>query len=185
LPLSNRITALAVVIYAPLTVAALAWARFGQDRDAWTLEEPMVAWGFSARMALSLGLGAMLAALVIGTTPLLVERARWARALHEELRPIVDALSPGEITVLALSSGFAEELFFRGAMQPVVGLTLTSLVFGAVHTGPRRVFLAWSVWAFVMGLAFGLIFELSGLIWGPVLAHVLINQRNMSYMRRH
>ena len=184
MPLSNRITALAVVIYAPLTVAALAWARFGQDRDAWALDAPILDWGIGARMALSLGLGVALAAIVILTTPLLVERTRWARALHEELRPIVEALSPTEITLLALSSGFAEELFFRGAMQPVLGLMLTSVVFGAVHTGPRRVFLAWSLWAFVMGLAFGLIFELCGVIWGPVLAHVLINQRNMSYMRR-
>ncbi len=145
----------------------------------------MLDWSLPGRIALSLGLGTALASIVVVTTPLLVERTRWARALHEELRPIVDSLSSGEITLLALSSGFAEELFFRGAMQPVLGLLLTSLVFGVVHTGPRRVFLAWSAWAFVMGLAFGLIFELSGVIWGPVLAHVLINQRNMSYMRRH
>jgi membrane protease YdiL (CAAX protease family) len=97
----------------------------------------------------------------------------------------VETLSSWEITLLALSSGFAEELFFRGAMQPALGLLLTSLIFGAVHTGPRRVFVAWSVWAFIMGLLFGVIFELSGVLWGPVLAHVWINQRNMAYMRRH
>lgn len=185
MPLSIRITSLAVLVYAPLTAAALAWARFGQDRHAWVLDAPALEWGFPARAALSLALGAGLAAMVVSTTPLLLERARWARALHEELRPIVETLSSWEITLLALSSGFAEELFFRGAMQPAIGLLLTSLIFGAVHTGPRRVFVAWSVWAFIMGLLFGVIFELSGVLWGPILAHVWINQRNMAYMRRH
>ena len=101
------------------------------------------------------------------------------------MKPIVETLSSAEIFFLALASGFAEELFFRGAMQPVVGLIVTSLVFGAAHTGPKRVFLVWSIWAFVMGLAFGLIFEATGVLWGPVLSHVLINDRNMTYMRGH
>lgn len=127
----------------------------------------------------------MLAAAVIATTPALIKRAAWARALHRELKPIVEPLSSSEILLLALASGFAEELFFRGAMQPGLGLLLTSIIFGAVHTGPKRVFLAWSFWAFVMGLLFGAIFELTGVLWGPVLAHVLINERNMAYMKGH
>jgi len=79
----------------------------------------------------------------------------------------------------------AEELFFRGALQPVIGLLATSLIFGAVHTGPKRVFLWWSLWAFLVGLSFGVIFEATGVLWGPVLAHVLVNQRNMTFMRGH
>ncbi len=101
------------------------------------------------------------------------------------MRPIIEGLSATEILVLALTSGLAEELFFRGAMQPALGLLGTSLIFGAVHTGPKRVFLWWSAWAFVMGLLFGAIFEATGVLWGPVLAHVLINERNMSFMKGH
>ena len=136
------------------------------------------------RLLVSLGLGLGLALAVVAMTPVFVERARWARALHEELAELIQALAPSEITVLALSSGIAEELLFRGAMQPVLGLLLSSAIFGLVHVGPRKVFLAWITWAFVMGLLFGLIFELTGVLWGPVLAHVWINQRNMSYIRR-
>jgi membrane protease YdiL (CAAX protease family) len=36
-----------------------------------------------------------------------------------------------------------------------------------------------------MGLLLGVIFELTGVLWGPVLAHVWINQRNMTFIRRH
>ena len=140
---------------------------------------------YGARLSASLGLGLALALVVIAVTPMFVERAAWARSLHQELKPIIEPLSALEITLLALASGFAEELFFRGAMQPVLGLLVTSIIFGAVHTGPKRVFLAWSIWAFVMGLLFGLIFELTGVLWGPVLAHALINERNMAYMKGH
>ena len=140
---------------------------------------------YLGRLAVSVGLGGALAFAVVATTPALIRRAAWARALRDEMRPIVETLSPAEILFLAVSSGLAEELFFRGAMQPVLGLVATSVVFGAVHTGPKRVFMAWSIWAFVMGLLFGLIFEATGVLWGPVLAHVLINDRNLTYMKGH
>lgn len=140
---------------------------------------------YRVRLLTSLGAGLALALLVTASTPWLLRRAAWARALHEELKPIVEPLSATEILVLALASGVAEELFFRGAMQPVLGLLGTSLIFGAVHTGPKRVFLWWSMWAFAMGVALGLIFEATGVLWGPVLAHVLVNQRNMTFMKGH
>jgi len=185
LPSPSRITTLAFVVYAPLTVGALAWAWIAGGRFAWTLETPWLSAPYGERFALSLGLGLVLALAVVAMTPLLVERTKWARTLHVELEAIISPLSSAEITWLALASGFAEELFFRGAMQPVLGLLITSLIFGAVHVGPKPVFLAWTTWAFVMGLLLGMIFELTGVLWGPILAHVWINQRNMSFIRRH
>ena len=185
LPSTTRITTLAFVVYGPLTVGALGWAWLGGGRFAWTLETPWLSAQYSERLALSLGLGLALALTVVAVTPVLVERSRWARALHSELEQIISPLSSAEITWLALASGFAEELFFRGAMQPVLGLLITSVIFGAVHVGPKPVFLAWTTWALVMGLLLGVIFELTGVLWGPVLAHVWINQRNMTFIRRH
>jgi membrane protease YdiL (CAAX protease family) len=185
LPSPTRITTLAFVVYGPLTVGALAWAWLAGGRFAWTLETPWLSAPYSERLALSLGLGLVLALVVVAMTPLLVERTQWARALHVELEAIISPLSSAEITTLALASGFAEELFFRGAMQPVLGLLITAVIFGAVHVGPKPVFFAWTTWAFVMGLLLGMIFELTGVLWGPVLAHVWINQRNMSFIRRH
>jgi len=180
-----RITSLAVAIYVPLSLISLAWAWLGQDRLAWVAPSSWMAASEGTRIAVSIAAGLSLAAAVVVMTPVLVERAAWARSLQAEMKPLVDSLSTVEIHALALVSGLAEELFFRGAMQPVLGLIVTSLLFGAVHTGPKRIFVAWSVWAFVMGLLFGLIFEATGSLWGPVLAHVLINDRNLAYMKGH
>lgn len=172
-------------MYVPLAVAAVLWARLGQNRDVLSLEAPWMAGSYGLRLAVSLVLGLTLAWVVVSSTPRLVQRTRWARALHRELAPIIDPLSPTGVLLLATASGLAEELFFRGAMQPVLGLLPTSLLFGAAHTGPKRLFLAWSLWALLMGLLFGLIFELTGNLWGPIAAHALINHRNMTYMKHH
>ncbi len=185
LPSPTRITTVALAVYVPLTLVAFAWAWFAGGRLAWSLEPSALSAPYAMRLVLSLGLGSALAIAVVAITPILSERTQWARALHAELEGLISPLSTKEITILALSSGLAEEMFFRGAMQPVLGLLFTSAVFGAVHVGPRKVLLAWTTWAFVMGLSFGSIFELTGVIWGPVLAHVWINQRNMTFIRRH
>ena len=163
----------------------MAWARLGQDRWPWSLSSPWFGGTYEGRLAASLGLGLAAAALVVVITPWLARRATWARALLEELRPIIAGLSRTEIALLPLMAGLAEELFFRGAVQPALGLVVTSLVFGALHTGPKRVFLWWAAWAFVMGLVFGAIFEATGVLWGAVLAHALINQRNMMSIKGH
>ncbi len=185
MPSPTPITKIALIVYVPLALVALAWAWFGGHRLAWSLDASWFSGPYPVRLGLSLALGLGLAFLVVAATPVLVQRTAWARALHSELREIISPLSPTEITLLALASGLGEELFFRGALQPVLGLLATSLIFGALHLGPKKVFLAWTFWAFVMGLLLGSIFELTGVLWGPVVAHVGINQRNMTFIRRH
>jgi membrane protease YdiL (CAAX protease family) len=185
LPSPTPITKLALIVYVPLGLLALAWSWFGGHRLAWSLDSSWLSAPYPVRLALSVALGLALAFVVVAATPALVQRTGWARALHSELKKIISPLSPTEITLLALASGLGEELFFRGALQPVLGLLLTSLIFGALHVGPKKVFFAWTFWAFVMGLLLGSIFELTGVLWGPVLAHVGINQRNMTFIRRH
>jgi hypothetical protein len=185
LPSPTPITKLALIVYIPLALVALAWAWLDGNRLAWSLDASWLSESYPVRLGLSLALGFALALVVVAATPALVKRTAWARVLHAELKEIISPLSSSEITLLAVASGLSEELFFRGAIQPVLGLLLTSVLFGALHVGPKKVFLAWTFWAFVMGLLLGSIFQLTGVLWGPVLAHVGINQRNMTFIRRH
>ncbi len=185
MPSPTPITRFALIVYVPLSLLGLAWAWFGGGRFAWSLDSSWLSAPYPFRLSLSLVLGLVLALLVVAATPPLVERTNWAHALHVALKEIISPLSSAEITLLALASGLGEELFFRGALQPALGLLPASLVFGALHVGPKKVFLAWAGWAVVMGLLLGAIFELTGVLWGPVLAHVWINQRNMAFIRRH
>jgi membrane protease YdiL (CAAX protease family) len=42
-------------------------------------------------------------------------------------------LSHGEMIFISLCAGFGEELLFRGALQPLIGLWITAVIFVAIH----------------------------------------------------
>ena len=62
-------------------------------------------------------------------------------------------------------------MFFRGALLQEFGLVVSSLLFGLAHIGPDRRYLAWTAWAVLAGFVYGAIFELSGGLLAPIVAH--------------
>jgi membrane protease YdiL (CAAX protease family) len=122
-----------------------------------------------------------LALIVAAITRWLVQRTHWARRLHLTLRGPLLGLTPSRIALLSVLSATAEELFFRAALTPVIGLWSSAVIFGLCHAAPRAG-LSWSIWAFVMGLLFGALFFASGSLLPPILLHALINHENMHYI---
>ena len=133
----------------------------------------------------SLALGAVFAALVVVASRLTVQRYDWARRLHLELRPFARGLSPAAVVVLALLSSAGEELLFRRLLQPWMGLWPQALLFGAVHQLPGPSRWVWVGWAFAVGAALGALFDRTGSLWGPLVAHALINGVNLTFLKRH
>jgi membrane protease YdiL (CAAX protease family) len=171
------------VTYALLGIgAATAASLLGHDpwvtRSALGLSGPFA-------MATSLVMGALLAGTTVAASRVFVRTHAWARALHADLRPAVRGASELGIAVMALASGIGEELVFRGLLVPVVGLGLSSALFGLLHQVRGRARWAWAAWATCMGLAFGAIFVLTGSLAGPILAHVAINFANLRHLRDH
>jgi membrane protease YdiL (CAAX protease family) len=130
-------------------------------------------------------LGAALGVVMVFLSRVSVHHFRWARRLHRELRPVATQLGGGDIWMLAGLSALGEELLFRGVLQPVLGLWGQAVVFGLLHqlAGPSR--WIWVTWAAAVGLLFGLLFQLTGSLFGPILAHALINGLNLSFLKRH
>jgi membrane protease YdiL (CAAX protease family) len=129
----------------------------------------------------------ILAGLLIGLGFVLVSRFathrfEWGRALHRDLRNLLLPLSGKEIVLLALASAFGEEIFFRGALLPVLGLWGSSAVFALLHIGPKMRFLPWTISSFVAGLAFGQLFQWAGDLSGPIVAHFTVNALNLRYL---
>lgn len=135
-----------------------------------------------ASLFVSLGLGGLLAFVTVRATRS-VQRARWARALHADLRPIAHGLDDAAILLMAVASGVGEELFFRGWLTPLIGVLASSVAFGAIHQVRGRARWAWTAWAAVMGLAFALLYKLTGNLAGPIVAHVTVNALNLRYLR--
>ena len=62
---------------------------------------------------------------------------------------------PYAIAVIALAPGIAEELFFRGALQPRLGILVAALTFAAVHT--QYALTVDTLLVFVLGVGLGLL----------------------------
>ena len=141
--------------------------------------------GLSGSFALgtSLVMGALLAGATIVTSRVAVRTQPWARALHADLRPAVESASGARILAIAIASGIAEELVFRGLLVPVVGVVLSSVAFGLLHQVRGRARWAWAAWATITGLLLAGIFVLTGSIAGPIAAHVAINFVNLRHLR--
>ena len=81
-------------------------------------------------------------------------------------------------------SGFAEEAFFRGALQPRVGWLAASVLFGLAHFAPSRALLPWTGFAIVAGGILGGLYAATGNLLAPVLAHALVNALNLRWLSR-
>ena len=174
--MSPRRIRLGVILYAAMTAigmgigAARGEPVFVRAPSVPELAEPLLA---------SLGLGVALAILTVFSTRWLVRRPGWARLLRAQMRPFLAGATAPQLAFLALTSGIAEEVLFRGALQAWLGVVVTSLAFGLLHIGPTRAFLPWTVWAVAMGFLFGAIVEVTGHLAGAIVAHVAINAVNL------
>lgn len=75
---------------------------------------------------------------------------------------------------LAAATSVSEELFFRGALLPLLGVWGQAAVFALLHPAPRA---AWSytAYTFVAGLVFGYVTLWTGSLWAAILAHFAVN----------
>ena len=98
------------------------------------------------------------------------------RQIAEELAPnLVDGVSRVNLVLVSLFSGIGEEVLFRGAVQEEFGLVVAALAFGLVHIGPDRRYLVWTVWAIFAGFLFGALYNFSGGLLAPIVAHTTHN----------
>lgn len=134
--------------------------------------------------SISFALGLVVALCTILATRWAVPRVGWFQSLHRDFRDLLGPLQRREIAIFAVSSGIAEELLFRGALVPLLGVIFSSLLFGLVHVAPHPPRWVWPAWAAVMGVIFAGLFAATGSLVGPMVAHVLINLVNLDYIDR-
>jgi len=191
-PPGGMSTGLAVVFYGILTLAAwlLGSLWLGLDVLEWHQ-------GWGQPIWVDVALGAALGVVTVISSRILEHTTQWAETLTREFRKILGELTSFQVLVFAVTSGVAEEVFFRGFVQQAlselafgqlpgnewIGLVVASLVFGLIHIGPdRKKFLPWTIMAVVMGFGFGLLYMYTGNILAPVVAHFTINFFNLLHI---
>ena len=98
------------------------------------------------------------------------------------VRPLFEHVSASQIVVVSVLAGTAEELLFRGVVQPLVGLPAASALFGAVHVGGRG-FIGYGLWAACIGALFGWVMVVTGGLLAPIVAHAVYDALALAYVR--
>lgn len=161
----------AAIFYLALGVLGISWLALQGIGPELLWGESLSAWSLARELAI----GLVFAAAVLLIWRAIIHWGSLGRELERELSSLVAGLQPQQAWGLAVFSGVAEELFFRGALQHSWGVGLSSLAFGVLHTGPTRALRLWTLIATLIGLAFGGTVLWRGSLVAVVVAHILIN----------
>lgn len=160
--------------YLALAIAGVLWIGSREDELPLGLFLDPATWWLDLAIGLGTGLAIVAAwRLAVRVLPALGE-------LEDRLRGMLGTIEPSAAISLAIISGFAEELFFRGAMQGAWGPVWATLIFGLLHTGPGRPFRAWTVFALLAGAVMAALTVWRGNILAAVVTHMVVNGVNLT-----
>jgi len=171
---------LGLLFYGALAAVALLWRSVALGESIWhpTAAPASLSWPMAA------GIGALCGLAVVVLSDRFSEGSAWGRAMTRELADAIGPISLLDALLLALASGFAEELLFRGALQPAVGLWLASAIFALAHFTPQRRLWPWVAFTGLAGLGLGLLYDATGQLAAPIAAHVVVNGINLPRLSR-
>ena len=174
-PLSRA--SMVIGLYGAMALVALVIAAGRGDPDLYRF-------GSEPRWALLAGpiVGFLVGLGVVGLTRVATRQFAWARYLHVSFHDLLGPLTGREIVILAVGSSIGEELLFRGALRPWLGLWWQAVVFALLHVGPGRRFLPWTASALVLGVGFGWLAVWTTNLGAPIAAHFTINFLNLRFI---
>lgn len=152
------------------------------DRDPLAVT-PWIEGPRALRLAWSILAGAFVATGTLVFTKELVRRSASGRALADYLAPEMRTQRASGLVLQALAAGISEELLFRGALAPLLGILASSVLFGLAHRMRGRGRILWALWSAAVGCAFAIVFVASGELLGAIVGHVAINVGNAFYLR--
>jgi len=176
------IVRLAFRFYAVGLLLALLWRSGLRGESLLFADAEAAARGVAWLRDVGLGLAAGVAVLALSDWA--TRSTRWGEALARTLGQVIGPLRLRDCLLLAALSGVAEEAFFRGAMQPELGLVATSLIFGLAHLAPRRELLPWTAFTVLAGFLLGGLYAATGNLVAPVIAHMVVNGVNLRRLTR-
>ena len=95
-------------------------------------------------------------------------------AITELFQLVFASLHLPDLVLVSLLSGISEEIAFRGVLQPLVGLTVSSFLFALLHV-PSRNLWVYGLWALFASLYLGNLYVWTGNLFVPIGVHVLNN----------
>ena len=108
--------------------------------------------------------------------------------VQDQLGPLLASRSSGDLALLALLAGSAEELLFRGVIQAglapwvpdMIAVIVAGGLFGLVHF----ITLSYAILAGVAGAYLGTVYLLEGNLLVPIVAHALYDFVALTWLVR-
>ncbi|MFB3853689.1 MAG: lysostaphin resistance A-like protein [Vicinamibacterales bacterium] len=176
-----RLWLLGVAVVGESALAAagygIAWLSGGRARICWALSVASVAHGAATALAFT-----ALLFLTLRKSPDAWPFDRFKRLSRDVLRPLFAHARPVDLAIISLAAGFGEEVLFRGALQPVVGLVPASLAFGLCHLAGRDT-TPLAMWAAFAGIVLGVLKDATGGLAAPVAAHAAYDMLVLALIR--
>lgn len=184
-PPRNELLRLAGGFYAIVTLFAFGYAIFDglQRAGGEGAGEPFLGLALPTLGLAFAGIGVGL--VIVGVVHVGLRAVAGVDRAAQEFAGLLGPLSGRDALVLAVFSGVAEELLFRGALWPHLGMWGTTLLFGLVHVIPRKALWGYPLFAAVAGLMLGILRDASGSVLPPILAHVTVNALNLWWLGKH
>jgi membrane protease YdiL (CAAX protease family) len=179
---STRLVRAGLLFYGAMAAAAVIWRIGLQGQPLLYASAAAAEAGIDPLRDLGAGLAAGVA--VVAASAALTRATRFGETLARALARALGPLGTPDAVLLAAASGFAEEALFRGALQPAVGWIPASLLFGVVHFVPRREFLPWTAFAVAAGFGLGALYDWTGNLVAPIVAHTVVNAVNLPLLVR-
>lgn len=161
-----------ILFYSFIGLAGGVWIHFTGRKSLVTLLSPN-----DIALTVLLAVGCTVAIAILNKIALALIPA--ARSLEEEFGFVLGKQPKLDCFIIAVVSGFAEEVFFRGAMLQNIGLAFTTIIFALVHWPLSPKMLLWPVYALVAGLILGIQTQLTNSIIAPIITHTFINFVNL------
>lgn len=156
---------LTILVYSVLFIVAVIWI-YWQQISPFSYKMPLL---WQLLLGFLFALAFVILTLIARKLFLCVYQGEY------ELRELLGALSLRQIFVVAFFSSVSEEFFFRGALQPCVGIWLASAIFGVLHPPISKNLFFYPFVAAAMGGCFGWMFEVTESLLAPIVAHFTIN----------
>lgn len=164
------------LFYLVLAIAGVIWLGVQRGNLDWALFLSPQTW--IRDLALGLASGAAL----IFLWRLGRRFSAGMRELENLIGQAIGPVEPDQAIVLAIISGFAEELFFRGAMQQSWGPWVTTTIFALVHTSRGKAYRWWTLFALLAGGLFAALTHFTGNLTAAIVGHGLVNAVNLRFL---
>lgn len=170
------LNALVVLFYLPVALGSLLFIAYTGGEYALAVRV------IGEHIPRDIAAGIATGTFIVLLSQLLAPRFALGRRMAFAFRRVIGNPTWFGCIIIAVFSALGEELLFRAVLQERLGLLVATGLFAVAHFPVERDLWLWPLLALPVGLAFGGLYEVTGAVLAPIVAHAVINALNLRWI---